>query len=141
MTIATEHKFGEIMNNDSGSSTSLECTRMKQINLTCVHGDKYKGEGFANNGEFAIWTSYAEDTFYYNTFKPTKITKKERGMFNIHIPIWQHGSCIHLAMATKPPQILINSLYPNKATLSVLNKWVYFLMVVVMEVVVDRGNG
>ena len=62
-------------------------------------------------------------------------------MFNIHIPIWQHGSCIHLAMATKPPQILINSLYPNKATLSVLNKWVYFLMVVVMEVVVDRGNG
>ena len=46
MTIATEHKFGEIMNDDSGSSTSLEYTRMKQLNWTCLHGSKYKGEGF-----------------------------------------------------------------------------------------------
>ena len=30
-------------------------------------------------------------------------------LFRIHIPIWQHGSCIHLAMATKPLPILINS--------------------------------
>ena len=36
-------------------------------------------------------------------------------MFDIHIPIWQHGSCIHLSMATKPPSILINSLHPNNA--------------------------
>ena len=27
--------------------------------------------------------------------------------------IWQYGSCIHLAMPTKPPSILINSLHPN----------------------------
>ena len=36
-------------------------------------------------------------------------------MFHIHTPILQHGSCIHLAMATKPPPILINSLHPNNA--------------------------
>ena len=36
-------------------------------------------------------------------------------LFNIHIPIWQHGSCIHLAMATKPPPISINSLHPYNA--------------------------
>ena len=34
---------------------------------------------------------------------------------HIHIPIWQHGSYIHLAMPTKPPPILINSLHPNNA--------------------------
>ena len=38
------------------------------------------------------------------------------GLFHIHITIWQHGSCIHLAMATKPPLMskqchLINSVY------------------------------
>ena len=36
-------------------------------------------------------------------------------LFHIHIPIWQNGSCIHLAMPTKPPPILINSLHPNNA--------------------------
>ena len=34
-------------------------------------------------------------------------------VFHIHIPIWQYVSYIHLAMPTKPPPILINSLYPN----------------------------
>ena len=29
-------------------------------------------------------------------------------LFHIHIPIWQHGSCFHLAMATKPPPISSN---------------------------------
>ena len=33
-------------------------------------------------------------------------------LFHIYIPIWQHGSCTHLAMATKPPPI-INSMHPN----------------------------
>ena len=37
---------------------------------------------------------------------------KRRKLLHIHIPIWQHGSCIHLAMATKPPPMLIN-LHPN----------------------------
>ena len=32
-------------------------------------------------------------------------------LFHIHIPIWQHASCIHLAMPTKHPPILINSLH------------------------------
>ena len=40
---------------------------------------------------------------------------KRQYLFHIHIPIWQHGSCIHLAMATKPHPILINSLHPNNA--------------------------
>ena len=39
--------------------------------------------------------------------------KVKWNVFNIHIPIWQHGSCIHMAMATKPPPILIYSLHPN----------------------------
>ena len=54
-------------------------------------------------------------TYIITLHSPTKITKKRKGMFHIHIPIWQHGSCIHLAMATKPPPILINSLHPNNA--------------------------
>ena len=41
-------------------------------------------------------------------------------VFHIHIPIWQHGSCIHLAMSTKPPPVLINSLHPNNAIQSTL---------------------
>ena len=36
-------------------------------------------------------------------------------VLHIHIPIWQHGSCIHLAMPTKPPPILIKSLHLNNA--------------------------
>ena len=36
-------------------------------------------------------------------------------MFHIHIPIWQHGSCIHQAMATKPHPKLINYLHQNTA--------------------------
>ena len=50
--------------------------------------------------------------FHIQTYKDHK---RERGMVHFHIPIWQHSSCIHLAMATKPPPILINSLHPNNA--------------------------
>ena len=41
-------------------------------------------------------------------------------LFHIHILTWQHGSCFHLAMATNPPPILINSLHPNYAIQSTL---------------------
>ena len=43
---STEHEFGEIWNNDSGSSTSFEYTIQKQLSLICVCWNKYKGEGF-----------------------------------------------------------------------------------------------
>ena len=36
-------------------------------------------------------------------------------VFHFHVPISQHGSCSHLAMATKPSPILIYSLHPNNA--------------------------
>ena len=41
--------IGEIWNTESGSSI-----KTKQLNLICLHGNKYKGEGFANNGDLAL---------------------------------------------------------------------------------------
>ena len=67
MTIATEHKFGEILNNDSGSSTCLEDTRWNSLTQLVYMGTNIKGRVFANNGEFVLWTRSTIDT--HCTFK------------------------------------------------------------------------
>ena len=50
--VSTEHEFGEISKNDSGSSTSLRYT--KRLTLISYIGANIKGRVFTNDGEFAI---------------------------------------------------------------------------------------
>ena len=70
---------------------------------------------FPRLNSLGSWNQALHIQYCTNTLLDIQIYRHLLIMFHIHIPIWQHGFCIHLAMATKPPSILINSLYPNNA--------------------------
>ena len=65
--------------------------------------------------QFILWINKYECRFplMQNLTPNIKCNHNVQFLFHIHIVIWQHGSCIHLAMPTKPLPILINSLHPN----------------------------
>ena len=55
---------------------ALPVLNTRQLNLKWLHWTKHKGEGFANNGEFAIRTCYTGDNSTVVNWKEAQLKTK-----------------------------------------------------------------